>query len=205
MGFEINTFKFTVKIPKIKLRKPRILRKRVSLSSSDDSECSVKSGRVTTCVTRFTPKFETNSIKSDQNSVSTDPSFTSDDWIKEFNARCRSVSRLPKPEDIEDVEKNFYANVPSATSTPVSCKILPLNKIVEEDRQIRFLPNVSGIKIYETLDIGSDGNEIIDTSSDESNEHSDDYETVQFKSQQIVPVPKTLFKPKIRTLKSSRR
>ena len=169
---------------------------------------SSENGR-TSCSSRFQRKFDSYNNKSDQNS--TDPSFTSDEWIKEFNARCKSVPQIPiqkvqKSEEAEDVEKNFYANIPTTTSTPVSCKIIPLNRLIEDDsgKKMRFLPDVSGIKIYETVDLGSDGNDTTDTSSEDSNCHSDDYETVQFKNHQIVPnaTQRTLFRP-LRTLKSS--
>lgn len=210
LGFEINNFRFAVKIPKIRLRRPRLLTKRRQVVMMENLNSS-DSGR-TSCSSRFQRKFDSYNNKSDQNSISTDPSFTSDEWIKEFNARCKSVPQIPIPkihksEEAEDVEKNFYANIPTTTSTPVSCKIIPLNRLLEDDsdKKMRFLPNVSGIKIYETLDLGSDGNEV-DTSSDDSNCHSDDYETVQFKNHQIVPNPnptqRTLFRPP-RTLKSS--
>ena len=160
-----------------------------------------------TCVSRLSRRFE-SSRRSDQNSVSTDPSFTSDDWIKEFNARarCRSGPKLRKSSEdsAEDVETNFYANMPpsSHTSTPVSCRIVPLNRIenleLEADTRTRFLPDVSGIKIYETVELGSDGASD-NTSSD------GDYETVHFVNQKITPMtPKTLFRPP-RTLKSRRR
>ena len=207
MAFELNNFKFAVKIPKFKLRKPRILTKKRHIS--DDSDSSERSRipsftlpRVASCTPRF-PKYNSDT----SSTVSTDPSFTSDDWIREFNARCKTVPKIQKPAEVEDVEKNFYSNVPSATSTPVSCKIVPLNRIntEEEERKTRFLPNVSGIKIYETVDMGSDGNEIDTSSSDESRDDNSDYETIQFKNQKIVPTPKTLFRPTIRTLKYSRR
>ena len=200
VGFEFNSLRFAVKIPKIKLRRPRILRRRRQNVTESCSDCSDPAPE--SCASRPSRKFE-SSGRSDQNSVSTDPSFTSDDWIKEFNARarCKSVPKLRKPsgDSAEDAETNFYANLPASHSTPVSCRIVPLNRLEtgepELDTRTRFLPDVSGIKIYETLDLGSDG------ASD--NLSSDgDYETVHFVNQKITP--KTLFRPP-RTLKSRRR
>ena len=200
LGFEINNFKFSVKIPKLRLKKPKLLRRRRVESVEFSSPAAL-----TTCSSRFQRKYESY-VRSDQHSsVSTDPSFTSDEWIKEFNARCKSVPKIHKSDDSEDEDhQNFYSNVPSATSTPVNCKIVPLNRLhldnSEEERKSKFLPNISGIKIYETVDMmGSDGNEHLETSSDELN--NSDYETVHFKNH--VMTPKTLFKPRpIRTLKS---
>ena len=202
VGFEFNNLRFAVKIPKIKLRRPRLLRRRRRDVTESSSDCSDPAP--VTCASRLSRKFE-SSGRSDQNSVSTDPSFTSDDWIKEFNARarCKSGPKLRKPSEdsAEDVETNFYANMPpsSHTSTPVSCRIVPLNRLetqdTEADTRTRFLPDVSGIKIYETVELGSDG------ASD--NLSSDgDYETVHFVNQKMTP--KTLFRPP-RTLKSRRR
>ena len=81
--------------------------------------------------------------------------------------------------------------------TPVSCKIVPLNRNeVEEGRKTLFLPDLTGVKIYETLELGSDGNEEGDTTTEES----DDYEVVTFKNNKVVP--STLQRPP-RSLKSS--
>ena len=207
LGFEINNYRFAVKIPKIRLRKPKLLSRKKSSSSNPSERSSNSVEKVTTCSTRFHRRYESYTKSLDQHSqVSTDPSFTSDEWIKEFNARCKSVPKLQNESEDEE-HQNFYANVPSATSTPVNCKIIPLNRLHisdSEEKRTRFLPDVSGIKIYETVDIGSDGSDNIDTSSDESNSHSSDYEVVNFKNHKMTP--KTLFKPRpIRTLKSKRK
>ena len=204
VGFEFNSMRFAVRFPKIKLRRPRILRRnrqhKVPENSTDCPHPSPPS-LPALCGSRPSRKHE-SSHRSDQNSVSTDPSFTSDDWIKEFiaRARCRSGPKLRKPSEdsTDDVETNFYANLPSShTSTPVSCRILPLNRIEtqepEADKRTRFLPDVSGIKIYETVEIGSDG-------AGEDLSSDGDYETVFFVNQKITP--KTLVRPP-RTLKSS--
>ena len=81
----------------------------------------------------------------------------------------------------------------------MSCRIVPLNRNEIDERKTLFLPDLSGVKIYESLELGSDGNEV-DTSSEES----DDYEVVNFKNQKFTPA--TLPRPPVRpprSLKSS--
>ena len=198
VGFDIYQFKFAVRIPRIKLRKPKILTKRKSANKSRNSS---KSDNVAPCSSKLLRKFDTYNRSE---SVSSDPSFNSDEWIREFNARCKT---LPTPKILKHTEaavvtedqeqRNFYANIPSSTSTPVSCKIVPLNRNeVEEGRKTLFLPDLTGVKIYETLELGSDGNEEGDTTTEES----DDYEVVTFKNNKVVP--STLQRPP-RSLKSS--
>ena len=98
-----------MKMPKIKFRRPKILRRKRQNVTESSPDCS-EPARVT-CASKVSRMFE-SSGRSDQNSVSTDPSFTSDDWIKEFNARarCRSGPKLRKPSEdsTDDVETNFY-------------------------------------------------------------------------------------------------
>ena len=148
---------------------------------------SINSGNVRlTCSSKFTRKFDSYDRSE---SVSSDPSFNSEEWIREFNTRCRTlpnpkIQRREKAEVVEDKEQtNFYANIPSTHSTPVSCRIVPLNRNEIEERKTLFLPDLSGVKIYESVELGSDGNEV-DTSAEE--EAEDDYEVVTFKSQKLV-------------------
>ena len=200
VGFEFSSLKFAVKMPKIKLRRPKILRRKRKNLTESSPECSEPAP--VTCASKVSRMFE-SSGRSDQNSVSTDPSFTSDDWIKEFNARARyrSGSKLRKPSEDSAEEINFYANMPpsSHTSTPVSCRIVPLNRIEnqtpETETRTKFLPNLSGIKIYETVELGSDG-------ASENLSSDSDYETVYFVNQKMTT--KTRVRPP-RTLKSGRR
>ena len=200
VGFDFSSLKFAVKMPKIKLRRPKILRRKRQNLAESSPDCSDPAP--VTCAFRVDRKFE-SSGRSDQNSVSTDPSFTSDDWIKEFNARARyrSGSKLRKPSEDSAEEINFYANMPpsSHTSTPVSCRIVPLNRIEnqspETETRTKFLPDLSGIKIYETVELGSDG-------ASDNHSSDDDYETVYFVNQKMTA--KTLVRPP-RSLKSGRR
>ena len=199
LGFDVYQFKFAVRIPRIKLRRPKLLTKKKtpfkqSLNSSNSSNVRV------TCSSKFTRKFDPYDRSE---SVSSDPSFNSDEWIREFNTRCKTLPnpKIQKQETVtEDKEQtNFYANIPSTHSTPVSCRIVPLNRNEIDERKTLFLPDLSGVKIYESLELGSDGNEV-DTSSEES----DDYEVVNFKNQKFTPA--TLPRPPVRpprSLKSS--
>ena len=112
------------------------------------------------------------------------------------------IQRREKAEVVEDKEQtNFYANIPSTHSPPVSCRIVPLNRNEIEERKTLFLPDLSGVKIYESVELGSDGNEV-DTSAEE--EAEDDYEVVTFKSQKLVSstLPRAPARPP-RNLKSS--
>ena len=201
VDFDIYQFKFAVRIPRIKLRRPKLLTKRKSPNKSGSSAKSDNERQhVVTCSSKLTRKFETYNRSE---SVSSDPSFNSDEWIREFNARCKTLPN-PKiqrhPEAVvvsEDQEQtNFYANIPSSHSTPVSCKIVPLNRNEIEERKTLFLPDLSGVKIYESVELGSDGNEEVDSTSEES----DDYEVVTFRNNKLVP--STLLRPP-RSLKSS--
>ena len=209
------------------------VRRRPSVSSDEDTEA------VATCVARL-PRVARSQVAGVRRvKVSRDPSFTSGDWIKEFNARCRVAppSTLPQhsdqrgrhpsssPEAEAEEESVFYANVPSTTSTPLSCRILPLNRLGDhdlgEEPQLRgrSLADISGVKIYDTVEarpvyqaqvarpgsqprycgagLGSDG--ALSSSSGSEAE----YETVQFPSQrQHHTTPSTLARPP-RTLKYS--
>ena len=196
VGFDIYQFKFAVRIPRIKLRRPKLLTKRKSPSKSDNER-----QHVVTCSSKLTRKFDTYNRSE---SVSSDPSFNSEEWFREFNARCKTLPTpkiLKHPETVsvavaEDQEQtNFYANIPSTHSTPVSCKIVPLNRNEIEERKTLFLPDLTGVKIYESV-VGSDGN---DTNT---SEEGDDYEVVTFKNNKIVPSTTTLLRPP-RSLKSS--
>ena len=188
VGFDIYQFKFAVRIPKIKLRRPKLLTKRKSPNKSGSSS-------------KLTRKFDTYNRSE---SVSSDPSFNSEMWIREFNARCKTLPtpKILKPTEAvmvtEDQEQtNFYANIPSSHSTPVSCKIVPLNRNEMEERKTLFLPDLTGVKIYESVELDSEGNEEVDTTN---SEESDDYEVVTFKNNKVVP--STLLRPP-RSLKSS--
>ena len=212
------------------------VRRRPSVSSDEDTEA------VATCVARL-PRVARSQVAGVRRvKVSRDPSFTSGDWIKEFNARCRVApppappSTLPRhsdqrgrhpsssPEAEAEEESVFYANVPSTTSTPLSCRILPLNRLGDhdlgEEPQLRgrSLADISGVKIYDTVEarpvyqaqvarpgpqarhwgagLGSDG--ALSSSSGSEAE----YETVQFLSQRQHTAPGTLARPP-RTLKYS--
>ena len=191
--------------------------RRPSISSDEDTEAVVA-----TCVARLPRVPGVRGAK-----VSRDPSFTSGDWIKEFNARCRVAPPPPPPSTLprhskqrgrhpssspeaEAEESAFYANVPATTSTPLTCRILPLNRLGDtdlgEEPQLRgrSLADISGVKIYDTVEarpgsqprccgagLGSDG--ALSSSSGSEAE----YETVQFR-----PAPGTLARPP-RTLKYS--
>ena len=203
VGFDIYQFKFAVRIPRIKLRRPKLLTKRKTPLKQANN--SINSGNVRlTCSSKFTRKFDSYDRSE---SVSSDPSFNSEEWIREFNTRCRTlpnpkIQRREKAEVVEDKEQtNFYANIPSTHSTPVSCRIVPLNRNEIEERKTLFLPDLSGVKIYESVELGSDGNEV-DTSAEE--EAEDDYEVVTFKSQKLVSstLPRAPARPP-RNLKSS--
>ena len=203
VGFDIYQFKFAVRIPRIKLRRPKLLTKRKTPLKQANN--SINSGSVRlTCSSKFTRKFDSYDRSE---SVSSDPSFNSEEWIREFNTRCRTlpnpkIQRREKAEVVEDKEQtNFYANIPSTHSTPVSCRIVPLNRNEIEERKTLFLPDLSGVKIYESVELGSDGNEV-DTSAEE--EAEDDYEVVTFKSQKLVSstLPRAPARPP-RNLKSS--
>ena len=203
VGFDIYQFKFAVRIPRIKLRRPKLLTKRKTPLKQANN--SINSGNVRlTCSSKFTRKFDSYDRSE---SVSSDPSFNSEEWIREFNTRCKTlpnpkIQRREKAEVVEDKEQtNFYANIPSTHSTPVSCRIVPLNRNEIEERKTLFLPDLSGVKIYESVELGSDGNEV-DTSAEE--EAEDDYEVVTFKSQKLVSstLPRAPARPP-RNLKSS--
>ena len=203
VGFDIYQFKFAVRIPRIKLRRPKLLTKRKTPLKQANN--SINSGNVRlTCSSKFTRKFDSYDRSE---SVSSDPSFNSEEWIREFNTRCKTlpnpkIQRREKAEVVEDKEQtNFYANIPSTHSTPVSCRIVPLNRNEIEERKTLFLPDLSGVKIYESVELGSDGNEV-DTSAEEDAE--DDYEVVTFKSQKLVSstLPRAPARPP-RNLKSS--
>ena len=188
--------------------------RRPSVSSDEDTEAVVA-----TCVAWLPRVAGVRGAK-----VSRDPSFTSGDWIKEFNARCRVApppppppprhskqrGRHPSSSSPEAEESAFYANVPATTSTPLSCRILPLNRLGDtdlgEEPQLRgrSLADISGVKIYDTVEarpgsqprccgagLGSDG--ALSSSSGSEAE----YETVQLR-----PAPGTLARPP-RTLKYS--
>ena len=211
VGFDIYQFKFAVRIPRIKLRRPKLLTRRKSPNKSGSSSKSDNERQqdVVTCSSKLTRKFETYNRSE---SVSSDPSFNSEEWIREFNARCKTLPqpRMRKaPEEAvsvvltEDQEQTtFYANIPSSHSTPVSCKIVPLNRNEIEERKTLFLPDLSGVKIYESVELGSDGNE----EGDSTTEEEDDYEVVTFKNNKLVPslpsLPSTFPRPP-RSLKSS--
>ena len=200
VGFDIYQFKFAVRIPRIKLRRPKLLSKRKSPSKCGTSSKSDNEWQHIGS-SKLTRKFETYNRSE---SVSSDPSFNSEEWIREFNARCKT---LPTPKILkhtetvvvaEDQEQtNFYANIPSSHSTPVSCKIVPLNRNEIEERKTLFLPDLTGVKIYESVDLGSDGNDTTSSGSEET----DDYEVVAFQHNRVVPVS-TLLRPP-RSLKSS--
>ena len=95
VGFDIYQFKFAVRIPRIKLRKPKILTKRKSANKSRNSS---KSDTVAPCSSKLPRKFDTYNRSE---SVSSDPSFNSDEWIREFNARCKT---LPTPKILRHTE-----------------------------------------------------------------------------------------------------
>ena len=209
----------------VRSRREEEVRRRPSVSSDEDTEA------VATCVARL-PRVARSQVAGVRRvKVSRDPSFTSGDWIKEFNARCRVApppappSTLPRHSDqrgrhpssspeAEAEESVFYANVPATTSTPLSCRILPLNRLGDhdlgEEPQLRgrSLADISGVKIYDTVEarpgpqarhcgagLGSDG--ALSCSSGSEAE----YETVQFLSQRQ-HTPRTLARPP-RTLKYS--
>ena len=210
----------------VRSRREEEVRRRPSVSSDEDTEA------VATCVARL-PRVARSQVAGVRRvKVSRDPSFTSGDWIKEFNARCRVApppappSTLPRHSDqrgrhpssspeAEAEESVFYANVPATTSTPLSCRILPLNRLGDhdlgEEPQLRgrSLADISGVKIYDTVEarpgsqarhcgagLGSDG--ALSSSSGSEAE----YETVQFLSKQQHTAPGTLARPP-RTLKYS--
>ena len=201
VGFDIYQFKFAVRIPRIKLRRPKLLTKRKSPSKSGSSSSNSDQERRGPSSSKLTRKFETYNRSE---SVSSDPSFNSEEWIREFNSRCKT---LPTPKILKHTEAvvvteeqeqtNFYANIPSSHSTPVSCKIVPLNRNEIEERKTLFLPDLTGVKIYESVDLGSDGNDTTSSGSEEA----DDYEVVAFQHNRVVPVS-TLLRPP-RSLKSS--
>ena len=209
----------------VRSRREEEVRRRPSVSSDEDTEA------VATCVARL-PRVARSQVAGVRRvKVSRDPSFTSGDWIKEFNARCRVAPPPPPPSTLprhsdqrgqhpssspeaEAEESVFYANVPATTSTPLSCRILPLNRLGDhdlgEEPQLRgrSLADISGVKIYDTVEarpgsqarycgagLGSDG--ALSCSSGSEAE----YETVQF-SQRQHTAPSTLARPP-RTLKYS--
>ena len=79
VGFDIYQFKFAVRIPRIKLRRPKLLTKRKSPSKPDNER-----QHVVTCSSKLTRKFDTYNRSE---SVSSDPSFNSEEWFREFNQK----------------------------------------------------------------------------------------------------------------------
>ena len=138
LGFQISGFRFAIRLPKLRLRRP----KRKSTSSSGSSGSSGSS--------------PISSIKTEhwRHHRRSAPDFNSEQWIKEFNARVAANPRtcVAQLQDVEEEEDPFYVNLPSATSTPVSYRVLPLHKL--EKQRVRFLPDLSGVQIYETCEVG---------------------------------------------------
>ena len=199
LGFEINQFKFAVKLPKIKLRKPKLLRKRKSVESPDSLDNINVDWKKEFNKKYADHLFKTEAKKSSKSSStsssksSSDPSFSSEEWIKEFNARYNPLPHSPQ----DDQEAAFYSNIPSRTSTPVSHRIFPLNRLDGPDRKMRFLPDVSGVKIYENIEVtGNSSNVDTEESSDAGN---DSYEVVAVEDNKVIA--RAHFRP--RTLKSS--
>ena len=125
LAFQIKQFKFAVKLPKLKFRTPEFLRKRGN-------------------------KYKIKDIK-----PSSDLSFSSEDWIKEFNTRYNLINQPSQP-DPQDT--SFSSINLSKTSTPVCLRIFPLNWTEMSEKKIDFLLDVSGVKIYENVDLIDDEN-----------------------------------------------
>ena len=193
LGFEINQFRFAVKVPKIKLRKPKILKKRKSVEQPDSLDNLNVDWRKEFNKKYADHLFKTEAKRKTKSSPSSEPSFSSEEWIKEFNARYNPPPQSPKE---DDQEAAFYSNLPSRTSTPVSHRILPLNRLDMPVQKIRFLPDVSGVKIYVNIEVGNSFDDNTEESSDACN---DSYEVVTVEDNKVIA--RAHFKP--RTLKSS--
>ena len=200
LGFEINQFKFAVKLPKFMLRKPKLLKKRKSAESPeslDNLNVDWKkefNKKYADHLFKTEAKRKSKSSSSSSSKSDSDPSFSSEEWIKEFNARYNPLPHSPKE---DDHEATFYSNIPSRTSTPVNHRIFPLNRLEVPDRKIRFLPDVSGVKIYENIEVTRNSDNIdTEESSDAGN---DSYEVVAVEDNKVIA--RAHFRP--RTLKSS--
>eukprot|EP00092_Neocalanus_flemingeri_P107550 GFUD01138042.1.p1 GENE.GFUD01138042.1~~GFUD01138042.1.p1 ORF type:complete len:236 (+),score=51.06 GFUD01138042.1:97-708(+) len=162
-GFEIYNRKFAVKIPKLKIRTPRMLLRRKNRNPQAAAKSPEPCIRleelnsryndfltVTREKTRLASESETSQSTSSSQDVKmnesneSQPAFVdieSDDIeiSKEFTSPCR-----PEYEDYQ------------RSSTPVSFSLLTFN----EDRKVIVLKDVSGVKIYEDI-FSEDSEELI--------------------------------------------
>ena len=125
LGFQINNLRFAVRIPSVKIRRPRFWRKKMSVNNEENITSS------------SFPSPSSSSISSPTSAFSS-PTASSDDWIAEFHARYNPIHTVPTTTTTMMSDNQS----PCLTSTPVT--------INRERRTI--IHDVSGVKIYEDMD-----------------------------------------------------
>merc|ERR1712129_14052 len=96
LGFQINNVTFAVRIPSVKIRRPRFWRKKMSVNNQEDG-------------------IATLSASSSTSSSSSSSSPPSDDWIAQFHARYNPIQTAT----INTVTMMSDNPSPCLTSTPV--------------------------------------------------------------------------------------
>merc|ERR1712060_142352 len=122
LGFQISNIRFAVRIPNMRIRRPRFWRKKMSVNSREET----------------TPTLSGSSKTSSTPSLS---SPSTEDWIAQFHA-------LYNPIHTTTPTSMPYIPSPCLTSTPVK---LGTNHLVRERSRVT-LHDMSGVKIYEDLE-----------------------------------------------------
>ena len=194
LGFQIKNFKFAVRIPKLK--KPKLMKK----LRKEEAVTEVNRVDWASDIQRRYQD-ELRRYGRQASSTSSEPSsLDSYDWIRDFHSRYNPVLEPPVSSAPDAALSPTMSDNPERTSTPLSLRIEPLNRMVKEGRaQARLdFHDMSGLKIYEDLEdemLNSHG-----SSEQDSSELSDQsYEIVSVVDHRVIA--RAHFRP--RTLKSS--
>merc|ERR1712147_359780 len=126
LGFQINNLRFAVRIPIVKIRRPRFWRKKIAVNNTKNISSS-------SC-----PSPSSSNILPPTSSFSS-PTPSSDDWIAEFHARYNPIYTVPTT--TTTMMSDNQASILS--SSPVT---------INRETSRTVLHDVSGVKIYEDMD-----------------------------------------------------
>ena len=135
IGFWIKQFRFELRLPKIKLKKPIILNKNKNIGTFDGLELPSE------CKSMKNPTLKCSSLSTSSFASSTS-SYSVSDFLQDLDENKHTV------ENTFTFKEKLTAHV-DKTSTPLILNILPLNRMVRRKSQSILVHDVSGVKIYE--------------------------------------------------------
>ena len=143
MGFWINKTRFAVRVPKVRVGKLKMRKKKKNDEHVDHLEIPSEWQNT------LTKNYPT--LKRSSSSVSSFASSTSSSYsISEFLQELETKNKPDSP--YLNVGNDIFAPHVDKTSTPFSSHILPLNRIRGRQLKTVVVHDVSGVKIYEDDD-----------------------------------------------------